>query len=153
MMSADLETDPNLVCEMVEAAKANPAAVVTMSRWIEGGGFTGYSPLKRMCNSLFQKVFSILFWTRLTDLTYAYRNFPVELMRRIEWKELRHPFFLETALVPLRLGVDFVELPAHWKPRQEAESQNSFFANFNYFKTAFRVRFTPWRKLLSSTDK
>lgn len=152
MMSADLETDPHLVREMVAASKACPEAIVTMSRWIEGGGFTGYSKLKQACNSVFQKVFSALYWTRLTDLTYGYRNFPVALLRKIDWKELRHPFFLETSLIPLRLGVRFIELPAHWRPRQEAESQNSFFANFMYFKTAFRIRFTPYRKLLISAD-
>jgi len=148
MMSADLETDPSLVCGMLKASRENPDAVVTMSRWIRGGGFTGYSKIKKICNIIFQRCFSLLFLTRLSDLTYAFRNFPTDLMRKIGWKELRHPFFLETALVPLRLGVRFIELPAHWNQRVEAESQNSFFANFNYFKTAFRVRFTPWKLLL-----
>ncbi len=148
MMSADLETPPERVLEMVETAKAHPTSIVTMSRWIQGGGFTGYSKLKQACNFIFQKIFSILFWTRLSDLTYAYRIFPLELMNQIAWEEIRHPFFLETSLIPLRLGVRFIELPSHWAPRQEAESQNTFFANFAYFKTAFRIRFTPWRKLV-----
>ncbi len=148
MMSADLETDPSLVRGMLEASRENPDAIVTMSRWIRGGGFTGYSKVKQVCNRIFQRCFSLIYLTGLSDLTYAFRNFPTDLMRRIDWKELRHPFFLETAVAPLRLRVRFVELPAHWKPRLEAGSQNSFFANFRYFKTAFRVRFTPWNKLL-----
>ncbi len=148
MMSADLETDPELVQGMLEASRKNPEAIVTMSRWIKGGGFSGYSKIKQVCNAIFQRGFSLLYLTHLSDLTYAFRNFPVDLMRQINWQELRHPFFMETALVPLRLKVKFIELPALWEQRKEAESQNSFFANFRYFKTAFRIRFTPWKKLL-----
>ncbi len=149
MMSADLETDPRLVCEMVAASRAHPDAVITMSRWMKGGGFTGYNRVKRWCNAIFQWSFALIFRTRLTDLTYAYRCFPLALMRAVDWRELRHPFFLETALVPLRLGTRFIELPAHWAPRREADSQNSFFANFTYIRTALRVRVTPRRRLLA----
>lgn len=150
MMSADLETPPEAVGRMIAESKRNPQAVVTASRWMKGGGFTGYSPVKRICNAVFQKAFSILYLTRLSDLTYAFRLFPVGLMRAIDWKETRHPFFLETSLVPLRLGVPFVEIPARWSPRPEGASQNSFLANFRYFKTAFRVRFTPCGRLISN---
>ena len=94
---------------------------------------------------------SLLFFTRLDDLTFGYRIFPSALLRAIDWKELRHPFFLETSIVPLRLGIPFSQIPANWKPRPEGESQNSFFANFRYFRTAFRVRFARRRSLLLPT--
>lgn len=150
MMSADLETPPEAVGRMIAESKRNPRAVVTASRWMKGGGFTGYSPVKQVCNAVFQKAFSILFLTRLSDLTYGFRLFPAELMRAIDWREVRHPFFLETSLAPLRLGVPFVEIPVQWVPRPEGESQNSFFANFRYFKTAFRVRFAARGRLLKA---
>jgi len=86
-------------------------------------------------------MFSLLYGTRLTDLTYAYRIFPTSLVRRIRWTELKHPFFLETALKPLRLGVSIREIPAVWKARTEGESANPFMANFTYFRIAFRTRF------------
>ena len=35
-------------------------------------------------------------------------------MRAIDWREVRHPFFLETSLAPLRLGVPFIEIPVQW---------------------------------------
>ena len=153
MMSADLETPPEAVGRMIIESKKNPRAIVTASRWMKGGGFSGYSPVKRICNAVFQKTFSILFLTRLSDLTYAFRLFPVKMMRALDWKETRHPFFLETSLVPLRLGVPFVEIPAHWSPRPEGASQNSFLANFRYFKTAFRVRFAPRKRLVKQDFK
>ena len=74
-------------------------------------------------------------------MTYGYRIFPVKLLRAIDWHEIKHPFFLETALVPLRLGIKLIEIPVSWKARIEGDSVNPFWANFRYFKTALRVRF------------
>ena len=148
MMSADLETDPASVPAMLEESRRNPGAVIATSRWIRGGGFRGYNPVKQVCNAIFQFFFRLFYRTRLTDLTFGFRVFPTSLVRAVEWRELRHPFFLETCVVPLRLGVPFVEIATRWRPRPEGESQNSFFANFRYFRTAFRVRFTAPERLL-----
>ena len=148
MMSADLETPPELVPRMIEGAKKNPRGVVTASRWMKGGSFTGYNKVKQVCNAIFEKMLSAVFFTRLDDLTFGYRIFPTVLLQAIDWQELRHPFFLETSVAPLRLGIPFEQVPANWKPRPEGDSQNGFFANFRYFKTAFRVRFTRPEDLL-----
>lgn len=148
ILSADLETPPDLVRTMIELERKEPRGIVTASRWRKGGDFQGYNRVKLVCNAIFQKAISALFLTRLSDLTYAYRIFPTALLRAIDWKELRHPLFLETSVVPLRLGVPFTEIPAHWRQRVEGDSQNSFFANFRYFRTAFRVRFARADSLL-----
>lgn len=150
LMSADLETDPYLVCRFIQKAKKHPMAVITASRWKKGCCFEGYNKLKLICNWCFQKMLSILFGTNLTDLTYAFRIFPAELVKKINWEELKHPFFLETALKPLRLNVKFQEIPAEWTARTEGESQNSFFANFRYFKTAWHVRFCKKSQMLKN---
>ncbi len=148
MISADLETHPKTVPAMIEEAKRRPDGIVTASRWMKGGSFRGYNPVKYLCNAVFQRLMAALFWTRLNDITFGFRLFPTELTRRIDWKERYHPFFLETAAVPLRLGVRFTQIPTSWEPRPEGESQNSFFANFKYFKTALRVRLSPRESLL-----
>ncbi|MCL2495732.1 MAG: glycosyltransferase family 2 protein [Oscillospiraceae bacterium] len=143
LMSTDLETDPRLVARMIAQAKKNPDAVVTASRWIRGGGFRNYSKLKLVLNYIFQKSIGIFFLTRCTDLTYGYRLFPTALVQSIRWEEEKHPFFLETILKPLRLGVRVIELPVKWEARTEGASQNTFFQNFKYFKTAWHIR---WMK-------
>ena len=141
MMSSDLETDPSLVRVFIGLAKRYPDRIITASRWCRGGGFEGYDKIKLVCNFIFEHVIGLFYFTRLSDLTYAYRIFPTELMKSIKWEELKHPFFLETALKPLRLGVQFIEVSAHWKARTEGVSQNRFFDNFKYFKTVFHNRF------------
>lgn len=148
MISADLETPPELVSSMIEIEKKLPNGIVTASRWMKGGSFTGYNKVKIVCNAIFEKMLSAMFLTRMNDLTFGYRIFPTSLLKIIAWQELRHPFFLETAVVPLRLGVPFTQIPANWKPRPEGDSQNSFFANFRYFRTAFRVRFSKKDNLI-----
>jgi hypothetical protein len=148
MMSSDLETDPALVQRLIAAAKENPDGIATASRWTEGGQFEGYSRIKLAANYLFQKMFSVLYGTHLSDLTYAYRIFPCSLVRGIRWQELKHPFFLETALKPLRLGVTIREIPAIWRARTEGESVNPFMANFTYFRIALSTRFCPRDRIL-----
>lgn len=141
LMSTDLETSPELVCEFIKMEKENPDCIITASRWMKGCRFKGYSRIKLICNYVFQKMIGILYRTKLTDLTYAYRIFPSDIMKKIKWEEFQHPFFLETALKPLRLKVKFIEIPANWNARTEGESQNAFFDNFKYFKTVWHVRF------------
>lgn len=141
LMSSDLETDPNIIKEFVKYSKKYPNRIITASRWRKGGGFEKYNKVKLVCNLIFERVIGLFYLVNLTDITYAFRIFPTSLMQSIEWTELKHPFFLETALKPIRLGVKFIEIPAHWSARTEGVSQNSFMANFNYFKTAWNNRF------------
>jgi hypothetical protein len=148
MMSSDLETDPAVVKVFIEQARRKPEAVITASRWIQGGRFEGYNRPKLIFNWLFQKAFALVYGCRLTDLTYAYRIFPTALVQSIAWEELKHPFFLETAIKPLRLGVPFLEVPAVWKARTEGASQNPFWYNFVYFRIALKVRFYSRHRVL-----
>ncbi len=148
MMSSDLETDPNVIKRFIAEAKKAPDHIITATRWKRGGGFEHYNKVKLVCNLIFEKSIAALFFVNLSDLTYAYRIFPTELMQSIKWEELKHPFFLETALKPLRLHVRFIEVPGRWVARTEGVSQNSFFANFKYFKTAFHNRFMKKEDIL-----
>lgn len=141
MMAPDLETDPHLAPVFIHFAKEYPNDMITASRWLKKASFMGYSRVKLICNKIFQKVFSVLYGAKLTDMTFGYRCAPARLLQAIAWEETGHPFFLETVLKPLRLGVKVREIPAVWKAREEGESQNSFWATFKYFKIAFKARF------------
>jgi glycosyltransferase involved in cell wall biosynthesis len=152
MMASDLETDPNLVPSLIAEEEKNPSGIVTASRWLSGGGFHGYSKVKLVCNWLFQQLFAVLYATRLSDMTFAYRIFPVKLVQSIRWDELRHPFLFETLIKPMRLGVPVVEVPSVWSARTEGVSQNTFFRNFEYFRIGLKVRFAPKRSLLRSSS-
>ncbi len=148
MMASDLETDPNLVPLLISKSQEFPQTIITVTRWVKGGGFQDYSSIKLLANWVFQKIFSLLYWTKLTDMTYAYRIFATPVLKSINWQELRHPFLFETIIKPLRVGVEAIEIPGFWRARTEGVSQNTFFRNFEYFKIGLKVRFMSKTKIL-----
>lgn len=148
MMGADLETDPATFPFMVAEAKRHRAAIVTATRWKGGLRFDGYGLLKLVLNRIFQGFFAFLYGVQLTDLTFAYRILPTDLVRSVRWEELKHPFLFETIVKPLRLGVEVIEVPSFWQNRQEGVTHSTFLTNFLYFRTGLKTRFRSRRKLL-----
>jgi glycosyltransferase involved in cell wall biosynthesis len=139
MMASDLETDPACVKELVASARQG-FDVVTATRWSRGGGFAGYGALRGCANWGFQQLIRLSFGTRLTDLTYGFRIFRADLVKKIVWEELKHPFLLETILKPLRLGCSVAEIPTTWQRRVEGISHNNFWQNFVYLRIAAKTR-------------
>lgn len=152
IMSTDLETDPGTVHELIDEEKKHPDAITTASRWLEKGSFSGYDKKKEILNFIFQHIFSFYYGVKLTDMTYGFRIFPTKLMQGIRWEEMKHPFFLETALKPLRLGVAIYEIPTKWAAREEGESQNSFLQTFAYVRPAVKIRFYKKEKILKDVE-
>ena len=153
LMASDLETDPNLVKDLIFYQKKAPEGIVTASRWLRGGSFSGYSKIKFALNFLFQRFLSLIYASNLTDMTYAFRIMPSNIVKKIIWEEIRHPFLLETIIKPLRLGIKIKEIPAKWISRTEGESQNTFFRNFEYLRIAFKTRFYSHDKIIKSNSQ
>ena len=141
MMAPDLETDPHTVKTFIEVAKKYPNDMITASRWLKKGSFAGYNKTKFVLNWMFQKIFSTFYGVKLTDITFGYRLAPSKLFQSIIREELKHPFFLETCLKPICLGITIHEIPSEWAARQEGESQNSLLQTFKYLRIAFKVKF------------
>ena len=141
MMASDLETDPKDVKKLISTSKANPDSIVTANRWLEGGGFYKYNKIKLFLKYIFKNIIKIIYNTKLSDITYGFRIFPSNIVKKISWQELKHPFFLETILKPIKMKINIIEIPSSWKARLEGESQNNFMANFLYIQTAFRIKF------------
>lgn len=147
MMASDLETDPRAVKDFIREIRTGNWDIVTATRW-SGGGFKSYNPVKLALNFIFQKFFQVLYRTKLNDLTFAFRIFKSEIIKKIKWEELRHPFLLETILKPLKLGYRIKQVPSGWEARKEGKSQNTFWRNFEYFKIGFKVLFRGKTSLL-----
>jgi len=152
MMAGDLETDPKMIPAFIEAMKAGCWDIVAGSRWIKGGGFEGYSRVKLVLNYFFQKIFRILYNTKVTDLTFAYRLYRKPILEGIVWEELKHPFLLESLLKPLRCGARITEIPCKWRARTEGTSANMFAETFKYLRVALKARFVSRRRLMRKTQ-
>lgn len=148
MMASDLETEPETVKDLIAAARQG-CDIVTATRWHAKGGFHGYNPIKYRANLLFQKAFGLLYGTPLSDLTYGFRIFRTEWVKRVEWEELRHAFLLETVLKPMRLGAKVMEVPTTWRSRVEGTSHNELIQHFRYFAIALKTRFRSKSELLA----
>lgn len=147
MMASDLETNPHTVKDFIQEIRSSQWDIITATRW-SGGGFSSYNPIKLVLNFVFQKFFQLLYRTQLNDLTFGFRIFRTDLVKKIKWEELKHPFLLETILKPLKLGYRIKQMPSAWQARKEGESQNTFWRNFEYFKIGFRVLFAKKTDLI-----
>ncbi len=146
LMSSDLETPPAVVREMIARARRGDVDIVATSRWMDGGGFGDYSRVKLLCNWLFQKFFSLLYRTQLTDMTYGFRAYRTQLLRDYRWRETGHAYFLEALVVPLRDEQRVVEIPAEWQRRREGTSHIRLRDFLRYFYIGLCVWFRPRKK-------
>ncbi len=131
----ELATVPRLLAEMARGGHG----LVSASRWLPGGGFSGYVRGKYYLNGCFQQVFRVVFRTHLTDLTYGFKLLRAELVRGIDWEGTLHEIACETTLKPVRLGVSTAEVPTRWTARTQGVSKNTFWRNFRYVHMAYRI--------------
>jgi glycosyltransferase involved in cell wall biosynthesis len=139
MMDSDGEMENETVNRMLAAVDDQGYDLVVASRWIKGGGFSGYSPLKYGLNLGFQQIFRLLFRTRIHDLTYGFKLLRGDLARGIAWEGTLHEIACETTLKPVRLGVRVAEVPSRWTARTQGQSKNAFLRNFRYVGMALRI--------------
>jgi len=139
LMAADLETEPAAVDRMVEEILQSGCDGVIANRWLPGGGFTNYDPIKYALNWIFQKTFQILFWTSLGDLTFGFKILSKDIVDSIEWEGTLHEICIETTVKPIAQGFRIHQVPSVWVGRKEGKSVNTFFRNFRYVSMAFRT--------------
>lgn len=140
IMSGDLETEPEAVDRMYQRMKETNADVVIGSRWAKGGGFKNYNPIKYVFNWAFQKLFRIVYRTRIDDLTYGFKILRKHVIDSIEWESAFHEIYIETTIRPLKAGYRVEQVPTVWIGRREGKSVNTFFRNFAYVKLACKVQ-------------
>jgi glycosyltransferase involved in cell wall biosynthesis len=149
LMAGDLETEPAAVDRMVQKVVETGCDEVIANRWLPGGGFTNYDPLKFVLNWIFQKIFRVLFWTRIGDFTFGLKLLSKDLAESIGWEATMHEICIETTVKPLKLGYHLEQVPTVWVGRQEGRSVNTFFKNFRYVKLGFKTFFMPVRSVKS----
>jgi dolichol-phosphate mannosyltransferase len=139
LMAADLETEPAAVDRMVDKILQTGCDGVIANRWLRGGGFTNYDPIKYVLNWIFQKIFMLLFWTNLGDLTFGFKILSKKMTDLIQWEGTLHEICIETTVKPIKQGYHLEQIPSVWVGRQEGRSVNTFFKNFRYVKMAFKI--------------
>jgi len=145
LMTSDLETPPEVLPALIQKLE-DGYDMATATRWSQGFTFNGYHPGKMVLNFLFQQIFRALYLTALSDLTYGYRAFKINVVKDIRWEEPRHPFFFETMLKPLRLGYKIAEVDAPWEmfiARKSSTGRAKSKDLLSYIRVGLRNRFLP----------
>jgi len=145
LMAGDLETEPAAVDRMVQKVVETGCDEVIANRWLPGGGFTNYDPLKFVLNWIFQKIFRVLFWTRIGDFTFGLKLLSKEIAETVEWEGTLHEICIETTVKPLKKRYHLEQVPTVWVGRKEGSSVNTFFKNFRYVKMGLKTFLTPVR--------
>ncbi len=141
IMSSDLETNPHDAAALVRKAEATGADIVCASRWMPGGGFSGYDPLKLVLNWGYNLLFRALYRTSIHDITFGYKLVRTEVLQQVAWEYGTHEFCAELLLKPLRLGYTATEIPTRWVKRPEGDSKMTFMRNFRFVSAAWRIFF------------
>lgn len=147
-MSADKETPVEVIPKMLNAIEIHDSDIISGSRWIEGGSFLGYGRMKHLISLSAQLLCKTIYQVKLTEFTYGYRLYKTEVLMQCDFQEKRHPFFLESLLVPLRLGFDVYEVPVKWTPRTEGKSIVNILTLISYLRPTIGVLFRPKRRLV-----
>jgi glycosyltransferase involved in cell wall biosynthesis len=147
-MFSDLESDPKELPKMIAMAKENPGTIISASRWLKGGGFSGYGKCKLFVNFSSQLFVKIIFLSHLSDFTFGFRIYPKEVLQKINWQERKHCFVLESILKPIKLGTPIREIAARWTARSEGKSVMSWGSYGHYFLLALKILFTPSSRFL-----
>lgn len=147
-LEADMGTDPNLVHVFIEKIKEDSNRIITASRWLKGGGFSGYGKIKKFINYCYQIFISILFNQRLTDSSFTFMIIPTSVVKMIKWESTLRSFIAELGLKPVRLGIPHYEIPAKWVRRDEGKSSHLFIQNLKFVYEALKIRFTRRKKIL-----
>lgn len=145
IQNADMALDPCIMAKMIDCAKDTPTTIISASRYIEKGSIEkGYKKLKLIWNRLAQVYCAVLYQSRLTDFTYAYRICPTAYYHAVNWEELKHPFALEGTLKFLRLHLPFYEIPG----KQIGGTQSGYKETMLYLPVSLRIRFMNRKKIL-----
>jgi dolichol-phosphate mannosyltransferase len=152
IMSSDLETNPVDSRAMAREAQESGADIVCASRWVRGGGFSGYNPLKFVLNYGYNLIFRTLYRTRIHDITFGYKLIRSDVLRQVNWEYGTHEFCAELLLRPLRMGYTASEVPSRWIKRPEGESKMTFARNFRFVSAAWKILMQPTDLLGLSND-
>lgn len=139
-MSADGETPTAAIPQMLLMIEDGSFDIVSTSRWVKGGGFDGYGIFKYCVSFLAQLLCKTLFLSKLTEFTYGFRIYRKEILSQLHFREAKHPFFLESLLVPLRLGFSIKEVPARYIHRTEGKSVVNLLTLISYLRPILRTR-------------
>ncbi len=145
IMASDGEMDPRTLKEFIFLAKQKPSAIICGSKWHKDSVVENSSFIRTVGSKVLNKFAALILGVKASDIFSIFQIYPLGLYKKINSN------IFEYTLLPLRLGVEYIEIPTYYK-REEGRKSNFVFPKLlklalRYIYSIFRVRFTPKSKL------
>jgi len=115
-MDADLSNRPEEL-KLLIAGIETGYDMCAGSRFITGGGSDDITPIRRFGGKALVFMINVLYGTHFTDMSYGYKAFTKDAIRRLRLTELREGIEPEMHARAARVGLKVIEVPSFEKRR------------------------------------
>lgn len=144
MLDADGSTDPSEIPAYVGALLSG-ADFAKGSRFLQGGGTSDMSLLRRLGNAGFVVITRALFGGQYTDLCYGYNAFYANAIHKLELDGDGFEIETQMNLRALRAGLRIIEVPSFEADRIHGTSNlRTFPDGWRVLKTIMKERLSGW---------
>ena len=141
VLVSDGEMDPRTIEELVPIAKEKPESVVCGSKWHKDSVVENAAFIQTLGSRIINKFAAIVFGVKATDIFSIFQVYPLDLYKKTKAS------IAEFTLKPLRLGIEYIEIPTYYKREENRKSNFNFWGFFKmglgYIKSILKIRFTP----------
>ncbi len=145
--------DPEVFPEMLRLSRLCPDKIVTTSRWLDGDGYRGYDPVRKLINYVSQKTFRLMFRSKLTDFTNIIQIAPIGCYRRIRFEQTDFSFNAELMFKLVKTGCGFVEVPSRNVERREGKSHTTLRELIKYYPVILKIYFSDQSDILRTPEQ
>lgn len=156
IMGADMETNPDNISVFIEKAKARPERIICASKWLKESTVEGYGVIHEIGSRIMNNFVALLFNIKVKDAFSAYQIYPLCVYKKMKF-DRPSTFIYEYTLKPLRVGIEYEEIPTVYKKRTDGKSSVNVLFMFRlaigFCTTALRIRLTPKRYMLNEQKR
>ncbi len=150
IMAADSEMNPENVSNLIAEAKKYPEAIICAAKWLKESSVYGYGKIHKLCSRSLNTFIALLFKPTAKEPLSLFQIYPTKIYHKIKFSS-PEKFLFERTLKPLRVGVEYKEIPTVYKKRTEGKSSFSIFTlvgiAIQFCITAIIIRFTSKRSI------
>ena len=145
IMSSDGEMDTDSIPQLIDLAKKKPCAIICASKWIKGSDVHGYGLMRQVCNRGANCAIRLISGVKAYDVFSSFQIYPISVYRQTKFSK-PYNLYYEWILLPVKNGVEYIEIPTTYRKRTEGSSNTNwrilFEFGFGYVGHAIRLRFS-----------